>query len=107
MSIRTEVDEVKEEFEEMSFAMEMLNFSKRQLEINNKNLGSANKRSFIINILLIIALCVSIGYNIYLLNDISTVQTETIQEVSDVDTVGGNITNNGDVYGQDKTKSKN
>lgn len=100
-------EEKIEKLEEKSFAMEMLEFSKRQLEINNKNLGSANKRYFIIIILLIIALCLSIGYTIYLLNDISTIRTETIQEVSDIDTIGGNITNNGDIYGKDKTDSKN
>lgn len=107
MNIRTEVDEVKEEVEEMSFAMEMLKFSKQQLEINNKNLDKANKRLFIIILILILCLGTSIVYNIYLLNDISTVETETTQEVSDVETVEGNIVNNGDIYGKDKTDSKN
>jgi hypothetical protein len=107
VGIKEDVIDVKEEVEEMSFAMEMLKFSKKQLEINNNNLDKANKRLFIIILILVLCLGTSVAYNIYLLNDISTVETETTQEVSDVETVEGNIVNNGDIYGKDKTDSKN
>lgn len=100
MELKEDVKEIREEVTEMSFAMEMINFVKEQTE-------KTNKRLFAIIIVLIICLGLSVGYNIYLLNDISTVETETTQEVSDVETVEGNIVNNGDIYGKDKTDSKN
>lgn len=65
----------------------------------------ANKRIFIITIILLIGLLVSIGYIIYLLNDIGT--TTTTQEIKDVSTINGGVVNNGDNYGNDKTNNKN
>ena len=43
----------------------------------------------------------TIGYLVYVLNDVGTI--ETTQEISDVETIGGNVVNNGDMYGENKT----
>ena len=88
--MREEVEELKKELNEVkeqSWAMEVLHDYK-----------AANKRLFIA---LTVVLCMwfaTIGYLVYTLNDIGTI--ETIQEVEDVDTIGGNVVNNGDVYGE-------
>lgn len=49
-----------------------------------------------------------LAYTIWLLNDISYVEeTETYtQEVTDFETVNGNVTNKGNTYGEDKTNSQ-
>lgn len=65
----------------------------------------ANKRMFI---LLLIFMFLSIGlvvYIIYLMNDINTITTT--QEVSDIDTINGNVVNSGDNYGEDKANKNN
>lgn len=72
-----------------SFAMEVLQYSKQQ------QLQDANKRMFIIIIIILVMWFATIGYLVYVLNDISNVETTT-QEVSDINTVGGNITNGGE-----------
>ena len=91
MGIREEVLEMKKEVEEIqehSFAMELLKDQKKQ-----------NKRQFIVILVILIMWFATIGYLVYVLNDIGT---ETItQEVTDIDSVGGNIVNKGDIYGQD------
>ena len=47
-------------------------------------------------------------YLVYVLNDIGTTTEETTtQEVTDFDTINGNIVNKGDINGEDKTNSKN
>lgn len=77
MNIREELDKVEEKVEKTSFAMEMLQFSKEQ----NVQLENNNKRMFRIWIITFIGLVLSIGYIIYLLNDISNVDsTEITQE---------------------------
>lgn len=77
MNIREELDKVEEKVEKTSFAMEMLQFSKEQ----NVQLEKNNKRMFWIWIITFLGLVLSIGYIIYLLNDISTVDsTEITQE---------------------------
>jgi hypothetical protein len=72
-----------------SFAMEVLQYSKQQ------QLQDANKRMFIIIIIILVMWFATIGYLVYVLNYISNVETTT-QEVSDINTVGGNITNGGE-----------
>ena len=99
MELKDEVNEVRQEVNEMSFAMEMINFVKEQTE-------KTNKRLFAIILILILCLGVSIAYYIYLLNDITEVETEYTQEVTDVDNIGGNLINNGDIYGESKTNNK-
>lgn len=77
MSIKEEVIEMKKELEEVrneSFAMELL-----------KDLKKANKRMFIIWICTFFGLLLSVGYIVYLLNDIGTI-TENI-DVQDVESV--------------------
>jgi len=73
---------------EKSFAMEVLEDYKK-----------ANKRLFVI---LIITLCMwfaTIGYLIYLLNDIGTI--ENTQEIEDIDSIEYSDIINGDYYGED------
>lgn len=102
MSLKEDFNETKkelEELEEQSFAMEMIKFSNSQLK-------SANKRQFIIILILLFAFIGLCCYCFYLLNDIRTIEETTTQEISDFDTINGNVVNNGDVYGQDKTNNK-
>lgn len=91
MNIREEVLEMKKEVEEIqehSFAMELLRDQKKQ-----------NKRQFIIILVILGMWFATIGYLVYVLNDIGT--ETTTQEVTDIDSVGGNIINKGDIDGQD------
>ena len=100
MGIREEVLEMKKEVEEIqehSFAMELLKDQKKQ-----------NKRQFIIILVILGMFTCLLGYTIYLLNDIGTTTEETTtQEITDFDTINGNIVNKGDINGEDKTDSKN
>ncbi len=73
---------------ENGFAVEILNDYKK-----------ANKRLYIILIVVLCMWFITIGYLVYILNDISSVET-TAQEVSDIETIGGSVINNGDVYGE-------
>ena len=88
LKMREEVVEIEKQ--EHSFAKEILSDYKKQ-----------NKRLFIILIIVLIMWFATIGYLVYIMNDIG-VETTT-QEITDFDTINGNITNKGDVYGQDKT----
>jgi Trk-type K+ transport system membrane component len=88
MSIKEDIEKVQKKvnvIEEQSFAMEIL-----------KDYKKANKRMFIIIIIILVMWFATIGYLVYILNDISNVETTTTQEVSDINTVGGNITNGGE-----------
>jgi len=73
--------------ENKSFAMELLGDYKK-----------ANKRMFVVILVILGMWFATIGYLVYILNDIEYV--ETTQEVSDFDTINGNIVNNGDIYGE-------
>ena len=91
MGIREEVLEMKkevQEIQEQSFAMELLTDQKRQ-----------NKRQFIIILVILGMWFATIGYLLYVLNDIGT--ETTTQEVTDIDSVDGDIINKGDIDGQD------
>lgn len=88
MKLKDDVLEMKKEVQEVknqSFAMEIL-----------KDYKKANKRQFII-ILVILAMWVAtIGYLVYVLNDIGVVETTT--EVKQSDAENNNyIGNNGDI----------
>lgn len=88
--MREEVEELKKELNEVkkqSWALEIL-----------RDYKATNKRLFIVLIVILCMWFATIGYLVYVLNDIGTI--ETIQEVEDVDTIGGNAVNNGDVYGE-------
>lgn len=100
MGLKEEVLEMKKEVEEIqehSFAMELLKDQKKQ-----------NKRMFIIILVILGMWFATIGYLVYVLNDIGTTTEETTtQEITDFDTINGNIVNKGDINGEDKTDSKN
>ena len=76
MNIREEIEKVEEKVEKTSFAMEMLQFSKEQ----NAQLEHNNKRMFIVILVLIGVILASVGYNIYLLNDTTTVETTEVTQ---------------------------
>ena len=91
MGLKEEVLEMKkevQEIQEQSFAMELLTDQKRQ-----------NKRQFIIILVILGMWFATIGYLLYVLNDIGT--ETTTQEVTDIDSVGENIVNKGNFDGQD------
>lgn len=91
MTLKEEVLEMKkevQEIQEQSFAMELLKDQKKQ-----------NKRQFIIILVILGMLFATIGYLVYVLNDIDT--ETTTQEVTDIDSVDGDIINKGDIDGQD------
>lgn len=58
---------------EQSFAMELLQDYKK-----------ANKRQFIIIIVILVMWFCTIGYLIYILNDIGTIETTSKQEIKDI-----------------------
>lgn len=72
MRIKEEVDELKKEVKtvkEQSFAMELLGDFKKQ-----------NKRQFIIILVLISLWFATIGYLVYVLNDIGTIEETTVTQ---------------------------
>ena len=81
---------------EQSFAMELLQDYKK-----------ANKRLFIIIIIILAMWFATIGYLVYVLNDIGTIETTTSQEIQDVDTIENSNITNGDMYGENKTNKDN
>lgn len=72
MEVKRELNEVREE----SFAMEIL-----------KDYKKTNKRMFVIWIITFASFLFLLGYTIYLLNDISTVEdlTQTIENIDSID----------------------
>lgn len=83
MAVKKEVNELREK----SIAMELLSDFKKQ-----------NKRQFIIILVILVLWFITIGYLVYILNDIGVV--ETTQEVNDIEKINGSVVNNGDVYGE-------
>lgn len=89
MGLKEEVLEMKkevQEIQEQSFAMELLKDQKKQ-----------NKRQFITILVILGMWFATIGYLVYVLNDIGT--ETTTKEVTDIDSVDGNIVNKGDING--------
>lgn len=62
-------------------------------------LKTQNKRLFIIWLVTFIAFIGLLGYTIWLLNDIGTIE-ESSQEISDVDTIENSSIANGDINGK-------
>ena len=89
MSLREDIEKVQKKVEETSFAMDLLKDYKKQ-----------NKRQFIIILVILGMWFVTIGYLVYVLNDIGTIEETTTQEVTDIDTINGSVVNKGDVYGE-------
>ena len=85
MAVRKDLEEVKNE----SFASEILRDYKK-----------ANKRQFVIILVILGMFTALLSYTIYILNDIGTIETTT-QEVNNIDSIGGSVIN-GDNYGEDK-----
>lgn len=70
--IKSEVKEVKEDVNKVSFAYELLKDQRKQ-----------NKRLFILLIIVLLMWFSTIGYLVYILNDIGTVETTVTQDNSD------------------------
>ena len=81
--------------EDNSFAMDLLKDYKKQ-----------NKRQFIIILVILAMWFVTIGYLVYVLNDVGTSTETNTQEIKDIDSIGGNIINKGNTYGDNKANSK-
>lgn len=100
MGLKEEVIEMKKEVKavkEQSLAMELLSDYKK-----------TNKRQFIIILVILIMWFLTIGYLVYILNDIGVEETTTTQEVSQSNENGYNnfIGNNGDITnGKSKDKT--
>ena len=93
MSLKDEVLEMKKEVQavkEQSLAMELIKDYKKQ-----------NKRQFVITLVILVMWFLTIGYLVYILNDIGTI--ETTQEIQDVNTIENSNITNGDSYGENKT----
>ena len=91
MSLKEDVLEMKNEVEEIreqSLALLVLQDYKKN-----------NKRLFIVLITVLFMWFATIGYLIYILNDIGTI--EATQEISNIDKINGSIVNNGDIYDND------
>lgn len=80
MAVKKEVKELREK----GFALELLSDFKRQ-----------NKRQFIIILVILGLWFLTIGYLVYVLNDIGTIETTTEQEITDVNTINNSSINNG------------
>ena len=99
MSIKEDIEKVQKKvnvIEEQSFAMEIL-----------KDYKITNKRLFIVWLVTFVAFIGLLGYTIYLLNDIGSIETTT-QEVSQENTDGTNnfVGNDGDITnGNSKDKT--
>ena len=76
---------------EKSLALEMLSDYKK-----------ANKRQFILILVILVMWALTIGYLVYTLNDIGTVET-TSQKITDVKSIDNSNIANGDINGNDKT----
>lgn len=90
MGLKEEVIEMKKEvktIKDQSLAMEILSDYKK-----------ANKRQFIIILVILTLWFITIGYLVYILNDIGV--EETTQEIQDVEAIENSNITNGDMYGE-------
>ena len=90
MGLKEEVIEMKKEvktIKDQSLAMEILSDYKK-----------ANRRQFIIILVILTLWFITIGYLVYILNDIGV--EETTQEIQDVETIKNSNITNGDTYGE-------
>lgn len=87
MSMKDEVLELKKELEqvrEQSFASEILSDYKK-----------ANKRQFATIIIILCMWFATIGYLIYILNDITVITDEYSQEITDIESINDSTITNG------------
>jgi uncharacterized membrane protein len=81
LDMKKEVKELKEQ----TFALSLLSDMKRQ-----------NRHMFIIILVILGMFTALLGYTLYLLNDIGTIEeTTSTQEISDIDTINNSSINNG------------
>ena len=92
--IENKVKKIEQETKDESFAMELLKDQRKQ-----------NKRLFVVLIIVLIMWFLTIGYLVYILNDTGTYTETTSQEVKDINSVGGNIINKGNTYGDNKANN--
>lgn len=100
--IRKEVSEVKE-IKQKSIAWEILSDYKTA----NANLEKANKKLFIILIIVLTMWFATGCYLVYILNDTGVIEETTTQEITDVDSIDSSNIVNGDYNGKDKTNKDN
>ena len=90
MGLKDEVLEMKKEVQkvkEQSLAMELVSDYKKQ-----------NKRQFVVILVILVMWFITIGYLVYVLNDIGTIETK--QEIEDVNTIENSNIANGDLNGE-------
>ena len=105
--------ELEEVIKKIEANMEQINKNSQKIEGNFANIQknsyaleyikdykADSKRWFTILLVVLAMWFITIGYLVYTLNDIGTIE-ETTQEVTDFNTINGNITNKGDTNGQD------
>lgn len=63
-----------------------------------RSFKSDSNRWFTILLIVLFMWFATIGYLVYVLNDIGTIE-EATQEIQDIDTINGNVVNNGDING--------
>lgn len=75
MGLKENIQELEEKVEQTSFAYELLSDYKKQ-----------NKRQFIVILVILGMWFATIGYLVYVLNDIGVIEEDTI-EIQDVETI--------------------
>ena len=93
MGIKEDIAKVEKKIntiEHESFAMEMLKDQRKQ-----------NKRMFIILLVVLFMWFATIGYLVYILNDIGTIEEETRTQEIDTSSIEYSDIINGDYYGED------
>lgn len=95
--IDTNTDRIMHNLEKISENEKNIQKNSLALELL-KDYKVTNHRMFLIIIIILFMWLGTIGYLVYVLNDIASV--DTTQEIDDVDTIHGNIINNGDMYGE-------
>ena len=60
-------------------------------------------RWYSIAMIFIVLWIITVGYLVYILNDIGTVKETTHQEIEDIDNIENTSIINGDIYGENKT----
>ena len=93
----TNTDRIMQKIEKISENEKNIQKNSLALELL-KDYKVTNHRMFLIIIIILFMWLGTIGYLVYVLNDIASV--DTTQEIDDVDTIHGNIINNGDMYGE-------
>lgn len=88
MGLREDIENMEKKIqniEQESLAMEML-----------KDYKKANKRQFIIILVILSMWFATVGYLIYILNDLTVVTDEYTQEISEFDSIDNSTITNGD-----------